>query len=196
MVPFDVPSPLGSPLVARWGALELRGGAIFRSWRQVTVVFTVAGVLHVFEPGDDLATSKDGLESGAPAGVRTLRPVEVRDGAPDAAEEAHVWSGVFPPGRPFGGVVDVPDKDAKELVRKWNKRPAQSVPLCGLGCDVAVTPKPDIDANAFEIEQSAPGVVFRSSNKLTFRAPSSAELVKWLERINKVAKAAGTLQLQ
>jgi hypothetical protein len=105
-VPFDVPSPLGSPLVVRWGALEVRGGGIFRSWSGARAVLTNAGVLHVFGAADDVATSKDGIEGGDPSGVKTLRPVGGGD---------KPWDGVFPEGKAFGGLKHLEDKDARDL---------------------------------------------------------------------------------
>lgn len=66
--PADIPSPLLSPLVVRWGRAEMQSGGLFRRWKLVTLVLTVRGNLFVFDDEDDLATHRRFLESGASGG--------------------------------------------------------------------------------------------------------------------------------
>jgi hypothetical protein len=85
MVPADVPSPLGSPMVVRWGPVELRSGGIFRRWTPAIAVVTALGWLHL------VAGKSDEAELGAN-----------RDGTAELAEQASRKGGVEPrhPGPP------------------------------------------------------------------------------------------------
>lgn len=138
MVPADTPSPLDSPMVVQWGAVELRSGGIFRRWSPALAVVTALGWLHLVTgktEAVELGANRDVVAELAAIGSRTGGVASAkRPEATASLEQPAEPSGVralgvpcvFPAGRAFAGLADARDEDvpalvsdAAELVKPW-----------------------------------------------------------------------------
>jgi len=170
LCPADVPSPLVSPLVLRWGRGWRRTGGLFRGWSPCTIVLTMAGMLHIFEDGADMGTNSTIVNRGVKsqrkpehgAGTSTGKAsVGSRSGdhGPDSGRpRANSPGGAsFPPGPPFAGLADIPDASARDRVKKCQADPAHSV--CLRGCvpgDMLGTPEGSAPSTLGETKSGKP----------------------------------------